>query len=86
VHTNYAIVWALWIGAICGAVAQIVSYWTAQWTLIRTIVLALGLVAVLASALAGQFAIIEWGNLPKSWSEVEPGQIWNNGGVPSIRP
>jgi hypothetical protein len=88
-HTSYLTFSVFWIAIGASALAQIINYFSTpaeSRTCRRKIALWIGLTAVALSGTAGYMAAINWSELPKSSVGLRPGQLYNNGGFPTIVP
>ena len=78
----------MFLGAACLAIlTQLLNYLSievSQRTAKRKAALAFGITAVVISTVSGYMAAVDWATLPKSPDDLQPGQLWNNGGVPGI--
>ena len=86
-HTSN-LTFCLFFGAVILSVfGQFTSYFSTpceQRTGGRKLALTLVVFAAILSAAAGWKASIDWGALPKSPSGLQPGELWDDGGIPVI--
>lgn len=87
-HTS-SLTYSLFVGGIISAcLSQLLNFLVPALKrprpALRAVALTLGLSGIMLASLAAYRASIDWTTLPTSLEGLRPGQLWNNGGVPSI--
>ena len=83
-HTSWWI-FGLWLGgAGLGIVAQTCNYLSSKRPILRTWGFGFGLFATLLAGWATFQAAYDWRKLPMTTENLEPGQLWDNGGSVAV--